>query len=1250
MVPLKQTIIIFRNKLLAFILAITFFKVADCAAQLPHLIFKHITIGNGLLNNNITALCKDKDGFIWIGTQLGLQRYDGIRFKNYIANSRDTLALHCDAITYIFEDKKKRLWIGTNDGAYLLNSRTGNFYNYNLYASAANTIRAIWKITEDSSGAIWVAGHDGYFKLDDRTNQFVSYNAKLGIKPGEKTGALTFDAENNLWIHMGTGLKFYNSSEHKVYDKFYNPNHNPLLDIQGSISNMISNKKEIWLSALYDKIIYKYDILTQKIKMFSFAKLTGNNQNPEIKNEYTGTIFRLSNDQIVAILPGRGLAFYNPVLDNFEIIDADDGKDYAYHGSEKSENPGFFVLDDAQNILIGNCSGINIYSPSSLKFITHAHTDVPYHLFPKAACSDFLELPNGDVLFSYYYLNGGIVKTDKNFNFQRHFVVKNEVEKNPINQIWNLFLDRDGIVWAPNQGHSILKYNTTTQKIVEEKDTSLSGPINDIKQDEAGIIWAGHWNKGLVKIDKVAGTKDYFTEFKSTDITAPKRIFKILSDGNKIWACTLQNGLQVFDKAMERFTESYEINERSKDAISSNTVKDILKYNKDTLVLATFMGINIFDIHSKKFTAITVKEGLASNLTLGIMKDVQGNIWVTCANGHLCKINMHNLFITSYDKNDGITDNSFDSRIAILKNGMALIAGANSFISFNPASILALKPPANVLITGCKVFEQEIVIDSLIANNLPLNLTYKENSLRLEFVSLDFWKPEGIKYFYRLKGIDKDWVQSDKTNIAIYNQLEYGKYVFEIKCANRDGINCKAVTAFSFNITPPFYKTWWFISLILFCSLLWIRQIIKWREKKIKAIEDGKLKLEQLNANQLKNKLELEQIINYFSFSLIKKNTVDDVLWDVAKNLIARLGFTECMMYSWNSDKSKMEQRAGYGPKGTKEEIQNNQFQVLPGQGIVGYVIQTKEAVLIPDTSKDSRYRIGDLKSLSEIAVPVIYNDELIGVIDSEHPQKDFFTRQHLEILTTIAALMANKIKAIESAESLQHAKIEMLSINEKLSEAKLEALRSQMNPHFIFNSLNAIQECILTNKVDAAYEYLSKFSKLQRLVLNNSAKEFIPLSSELEMLKLYLSLEFLRFNESFSYTIKIVEHTDEDEINVPSMLIQPYVENAVWHGLRTKTGNKILIITCEENLGQLIVTIDDNGIGRKNAAILKAKLIGNTEAKGTALAAERLSILALKYKAVINIETIDKVNNNNEPIGTTIIITVPVDIETINP
>jgi ligand-binding sensor domain-containing protein/putative methionine-R-sulfoxide reductase with GAF domain len=1223
-----------------------FFK---CYAQHPDYVFRYLTKADGLIAQNaVTALCQDKEGFIWIGTQTGVQRYDGKRFKNYVADIRDTAALQSDWISAIYEDSKNRLWFCSDpEGPYILNRATGKFYNYNLHAAQAGKINGIWTIQEDRQGFIWIAGHDGLYRLNDTTNQFEPWNTKLGIDKKTKTGWLTIDADNNFWISTTTGIRLYNQKENKLYSNTYNPYHNHLFDIKEGVGISLKTDTDLWVTA--ERKIYKYNFSKNVLEIFTFEKPAEKLPGSLLQKENPVSLYSLQDGKIIVPLAGRGLAIYNPRTNTFGIVESDNTKSDAYHAITNSDANICLLQDKAGNIFIGSDNGIHIYNPEKQLFQTHKRAASNGALFPAAIVSGFVQLEDGNVYISYYDVNGGIAKADSNLQFKKQYLYNdNGTLSNGTNKAWNIFKDEQGMIWAPNQDHSVLKLNTKTEKITNQKDSVLSGPIIIIKQDRGGVIWMGHWSKGLVKMNVATGTKKFYNGFLTADSNNLKRVESILVEEDKLWIGTTQNGLQVFDKKTEKFTAAFVVNERSKTSISNNCVKDILAYNKDTLVLATLTGIDIFDKKSKTFTAITTNEGLPNNLVQTVTKDDFGNVWIAFYTNELCKMNMHTLSITKYNWKDGLTGKDFDSKFYKLKNGSILLGGTEGFISFDPAKFHSAGPPANVRITNFHVFEKETAIDSLIKNNQPLTLSYKENSIKVEFASFEYWSPESIKYFYKLEGVDKDWVPADASNTAVYNQLKEGNYVFTVTCSNREGIFCNQVTKLKITITPPFWKTWWFALLLFTCFILLIYLFIKWRVKNIRTIEAEKLKVQQLNAEQYKSKLELEQIINYFSSSLIDKHTVDDVLWDVAKNLIGRLGFVDCMIYLWNDDKTKMLQKAGHGPKDSEEEIQEQLFEVYPGQGLVGYVMQTKEAVVVADTTKDSRYRPDDIVRLSEITVPIIYNDELIGVLDSEHPERNFYTPQHLQLLTTIATLVANKIKSIDAEQLIQQKNIEVYSMNEQLSKAKLEALRSQMNPHFIFNSLNAIQECILTNNVDAAYKYLSKFSKLQRMVLNNSQKELIPLSDEIEMLQLYLSLESLRFSKSFVYTIDITGIADANEIMIPSLITQPLVENAIWHGLRNKEGDKTLVIIYEEREGSIFITIDDNGIGRGAAAAIKKQKIGSEQfaSRGTLILQQRLQVLSQQFNADIQLETTDKKDGQGNAAGTKVILSFPSNLE----
>lgn len=216
--------------------------------------------------------------------------------------------------------------------------------------------------------------------------------------------------------------------------------------------------------------------------------------------------------------------------------------------------------------------------------------------------------------------------------------------------------------------------------------------------------------------------------------------------------------------------------------------------------------------------------------------------------------------------------------------------------------------------------------------------------------------------------------------------------------------------------------------------------------------------------------------------------------------------------------------------------------------------------------------------------------------------------------------------------------------ISQQMAELEGKALRAQMNPHFIFNSLNAIQELVITENYTASYQYLSKFSRLLRLVLNNSEKNLIPLRSEIEVTQLYLELESLRFKQSFHYNIAVDEKIDTDTTMFPSLLLQPFIENAIWHGLMHKEGDKKLNIVFTEENNSLYCIITDNGIGRSKSAEIKASKLGahHFDSKGTRLALQRIQTLRQSGLLGAAIRTDDLYDKNGNACGTSVELIIP--------
>lgn len=433
-----------------------------------------------------------------------------------------------------------------------------------------------------------------------------------------------------------------------------------------------------------------------------------------------------------------------------------------------------------------------------------------------------------------------------------------------------------------------------------------------------------------------------------------------------------------------------------------------------------------------------------------------------------------------------------------------------------------------------------------------------------------------------------------------------------------------------------------FLFLIIF--LLAAVLAISLYQNKRSRITDEQLeqnKIQELKLEQYRQQLEFEQIVNFFSGSLADKNSQEAVIWDVAKNLIHKLGFANCMIYLWNDDKTVLLQKAGYGPNGSLEEVIKQPFNVEPWQGIVGHVAATRKPIMLGDTSKDSRYRPDVLTRYSELCVPALYNGELISVIDSEDFAKDYYTQQHLQILTTIATMMAARLVSIEAAEDIRRKKEELNKINEQMAQLELASLRSQMNPHFIFNSLNSVQKYIWENKEEDAAEYLAKFAKLMRAILENSRKDLVTLKEEIDILKIYIELEHRRSNGQFDYSIKTDETLNQDLAMVPPMLMQPFIENAIWHGLNKKKSKGILAVTVEKQNDKLICIIDDDGVGRQ------AKKPGVTDEKkslGIEITQQRIARLMQTTKLEAGISIFDK-KTGGLATGTTVTITLPLQI-----
>ena len=608
-----------------------------------------------------------------------------------------------------------------------------------------------------------------------------------------------------------------------------------------------------------------------------------------------------------------------------------------------------------------------------------------------------------------------------------------------------------------------------------------------------------------------------------------------------------------------------------------------------------------------------------------LYQDSIGAIWASSEKG-IYRYDPANSSLNLFDQSDNVQGFGFNGNSWWRsRDGTLYLGGTNGMNYFHPEKFDISGEELSVYLRQVRFGSTDSLFHDF---NKSLQLQYKDRDLEIEWSAPYYNSPLNVYYRYRLT-TEEPWKEIGNSNLVRISSLSPGHYQFELE-ASLNKVNwIKAQQVFSFSIHEPFWLSIWFITSVLAVAVFLVWLLLHNRNKKLEAKQE---------------ELEAQQAIHFFATSMNEYAAVDPMLWDVARNCIGQLKFEDCVIYLLDEERNVLIQKAAYGPKSGLGNQILSPIEIPVGSGITGAVAASGLAEIISDTSKDNRYIPDDKHRLSELTVPIIADGKVLGVIDSEHSKKGFFTQKHLSILTTIASLCANKIIKARAEQERQLAEKTLMDTRKKMADIEMQALRAQMNPHFIFNCLNSINRYIVKSDQVTASLYLTRFAKLIRLILDNSNNRSITLSNELEALQLYLEMESIRFEKQFNYQICLAEGLQPDTIYVPPLIIQPYVENAIWHGLLhlDKPGElKIELRLTGSNL--LECCIEDNGIGREKAAVLKSKSAATKKSLGMRLTEDRLALLNKEEGVQASVEVKDLLEDGRS-LGTQVILKIPID------
>lgn len=1159
-------------------------------------IFQNLRTTDGLSNKMIRCLYKDSEGFLWIGTAKGLNRFDGAFVRQYKSESgfKD---LFINAIQPLNENE---IVIGTREGIRVFNKREGAFKPDKRFAALRD--KEITTIKPDGYNRLWIVAKSGmYIYKGGRLIQAKEQIPDAKIFSGGKhdVSVLAWDAKRlGFWVGGRTTF-FIDCKNQVIYDKLKNPGHYPLLDSENVHAIAVDKDFNVWYGSNNDKSLNFWNYKTNQIE--THYDLDG-------KRIFGGCNFLFCDKKNRLWISTWAYSAYIKEPDQpIKKIPYSQNRTYSIgYGFLKD------IIEDADgNVWLGTINGISKVQANAPVKAIYQLPSFEYFLQAGFAHSNSIVVDKQNIMASK---EEGMVLFNMDKRTYKRYVVTHGTD-----YVRNRFLmsvKHQNTWWCAGiDGIYCLRPGSESLESFEKiKYRSARRYANFIFTDQSDNIWFQIWDDAIYrykpqtgKLERFDGTNSHYGEFQFANSSS----FLVQQNGNILFAV---NGLGFlkFDVTAEKFSVLPVQDSR-------NFVVNKLVEDKSENIWGVVWGRGIIkaDRNGVIFDSLNTSNGFPYDHLSSIAIDDFGSIWVSGSEG-LMFIKPGTRAQTKVDVDLGQNLQDYWNNLYVANHKMYAVM-LDHVVEIDPSKFAEIKVEEAPHITSVKVFGNEI---DDFGKDSELDLRPDEDYLTFQYASLDHRDVPSLRYSYILEGFDQKWISAGRSLIASYKNLPWGKYTFKVRSTDEHGNWMKEAGALKIYIWPPWWQTSWFLTLAavtFFISIILLYRAMVKRQRK----------------------LLMETSIDYFANSVYGISSVSEICWDIARNCISLLHFEDCVVYLMDYKKNVLVQKAAYGSKNPKGQEIDNPIEIPLGKGIVGAVAVSGKPLIISNTSRDPRYIVDEERRFSELSVPILHDGKVLGVVDSEHSKKNYFKFEHLKALTIITSISASKIAEALAQVATQQKEFELMEINKMLAESQLMALRAQMNPHFVFNCLNSIQECIVTEKFGEASKYLNLFSKLFRKVLNNSGKNLVTIEEEREVLELYLQLEAMRFERSFSYKIVLDEELDEEEILIPSMLIQPYVENALWHGLmhsRLERRLSIVFKKIDENTYEC--RIDDNGIGRKKSFEIKAfnSKTKHHESKGLRISNDRLSVLKRQGQHA-TVEFIDKENANGEATGTLVIV-----------
>lgn len=838
--------------------------------------FKNIGVEDGLSHSYVLSFLQDSQGLMWVGTLDGLNLYTGYSMLRYATDENDTNTLSNNCVYAIFEDSKGIIWLGTEDGLNSFNRETGLFKRYyhddkNPKSLVHNHIRDIY---EDKNANLWIATYGGGFcKLNQDTEEFDSFQVNgdsLGLH-SNKINSLYVDSKGLFWLATENGgISVFNPDTELFTEHFYN--NGDAININDNTINCVYEDKlgNYWIGT-WNGGLNKYNPKTKEWKYFKNDK---NNVSSLPSNTIRDIEYDKDNYLWIATY-GRGLCRFNMLTEKSTNLSVRDKRQETFGQYNLWE----LYKDKHNNLWVGS-SGEGIYIHNRLRetFPSHKITSSDNKIF---GITSVLEDCNGEI---WVGTNGGGLYTYTDFNsapvqFKNAHVALHS-------SISSLYEDRLGQIWiGTNMGLyrlSVDRSELTHYKPGNGHDQLDNKAIISIYEDRKGDIWLGMWGVGINVIaseelknsspSKIKVTK-FINNPQDSSSISHHVVWSFMEDShNNMWICT-SDVLNQFDRESETFIRYNNI----------KTVSSMLEDDDGFLWVSSLsMGLYKLDKNGKEIARISNQQGSQKIVFENLVQDNNGNFWMSSRDDlykYNPRTNKFNLFTSEYGLQE---DNFLINACTKLKSGKLVFGGMKGLNVFQPEIIPTDKEMPNVIITDFKIFNRSVVknisskkdalIQTPIFSTDSILLSHQQNVFSIEFAALEYFNTDEVRFFYKLEGFNKDWIETNaKNRTATYTNLKGGEYIFKVRSADiLDSWN-STIKEVKIIITPPYWQTLWFKLIVVAFTILLLLGVFRIRLVQLK--KQYARNQEHVIIENLKKDYELASIqLNQLQEELERKN------------------------------------------------------------------------------------------------------------------------------------------------------------------------------------------------------------------------------------------------------------------------------------------------------------------------------------------------------------------------------------------